>query len=157
MINDIILRYFEDNEEAMKMLITWFLNTVMEYEARLQAGAGYYERTKKRKAHRNGYRSRSLNTRVGKLELKKPQLREVPFQTQVFERYSRVEKALQNAIVESYIQGVSARRVKEIVEALGAEELSPTTVSNIAKELDEKVEAFLNKKIEEEVPYFGHV
>ena len=86
----------------------------MEYEAQLQAGA----RTPSRKAHRNGYRKRTLKTRYGTLELLKPQLREFPFQTQVFERYSRVEKALQNAVVESYIQGVSTRRIKEIIDTL---------------------------------------
>lgn len=53
-----------------------------------------------------------------------------------------MEKALQSAIVGSYIQGVSTRRVKEIVEALNAKALSPTTVSNMAKELDERVELF---------------
>lgn len=82
MIKDIILRYFQDDEEAMKMLVTWFLNSVTEYEVQLQAGADYYERTSKRRAHRNGYRSRSLNTRLGQRELKKLQLREVSFQTQ---------------------------------------------------------------------------
>jgi len=152
-IKDIILEFLTENEEGMRSLLTWFLNTVMEYEARIQAGADYYERTRSRRAHRNGYRKRSLNTRLGKLELKKPQFREFPFETKVFEKYSRVEKALKNAIVESYLQGVSTRRIKEIISTLGAEELSPGTVSNIAKELDEKVYEFLNRKIEEEIPY----
>jgi len=57
----------------------------------------HYERTSSRKAYRNGYKKRTLKTRYGTLELLKPQLREFPFQAQVFERYSRVEKALQNA------------------------------------------------------------
>ncbi len=87
------------------------------------------------------------------MELLKPQLREFPFQTQVFERYARVEKALQNAVVESYIQGVSTRRIREIIATLSGEEISPQTVSKIAKELDEKVEEFLNRPIEKEVPY----
>jgi len=113
----------------------------------------HYERTTSRKAHRNGYRKRALKTRYGTLELLKPQLREFPFQTQVFERYSRVEKALQNAVVESYIQGVSTRRIKEIIDTLSGEEISPQTVSKIAKELDEKVEEFLNRPIEKEIPY----
>jgi len=55
------------------------------------------------------------------LELLKPQLREFPFQTQVFERYARVEKALQNAVVESYIQGVSTRRIREIIDTRGSD------------------------------------
>jgi len=136
---EIILQFFQDNEEGIRQILTWFLNAIMEYEAQLQAGATHYERTTSRKAHRNGYRKRTLKTRCGALELLKPQLREFPFQTQVFERYSRVEKALQNAVVESYIQGVSTRRIREIIATLSGEEISPQTVSKIAKELDEKV------------------
>jgi len=150
---EIILQFLQDNEEGIRQILTWFLNTIMEYEAQLQAGAMHYERTPSRKAHRNGYRKRTLKTRYGTLELLKPQLREFPFQTQVFERYSRVEKALQNAVVESYIQGVSTRRIKEIIDTLSGEEISPQTVSKIAKELDEKVEEFLNRPIEKKIPY----
>jgi transposase-like protein len=86
----------------------------MEYEALRQSGAEKYERNDGRKAQRKGYRKRSLTTRNGTLELLKPQLRDVPFQTQVFERYSRTEKALTNAIMESYLQGVSTRKIKNI-------------------------------------------
>ncbi len=63
----------------------------------------------------SNYKERSLKTRVGELKLKKPQFREISFQTKVFDRYSRVERALINAIIESYLQGVSTRRVKDIV------------------------------------------
>jgi len=66
-----------------------------------------------------------LNTRSGKLELKKPRFREFPFETRVFEKHSRVEKASKNAVVESYLQGVSIRGIKEIISILEAEELSP--------------------------------
>ena len=97
---EIILQFLQDNEEGIRQILTWFLNAIMEYEAQLQAGATHYERTISRKAHRNGYRKRTLKTRYRTLELLKPQLREFPFQTQVFERYSRVEKALQNAVAE---------------------------------------------------------
>ena len=150
---NIIHQFLQDNEEGLRQILTWFLNTIMEYEAKIQAGASYYERNSSRKAHRNGYRKRSLKTKYGTLELFKPQLREFPFKTQVFDRYSRVEKALRNAILESYIQGVSTRRVKEIVNALSKEEISPTTVSKIGQELDEKVKEFLTKPIEEEITY----
>ena len=63
----------------------------------------------------SNYKERSLKTRVGELKLIKPQFREISFQTKVFDRYSRVERALINAIIESYLQGVSTRRVKDIV------------------------------------------
>ena len=149
----IIHQFLQDNEEGMKQILTWFLNAIMDHEAQSQAGASYYERSSLRRAHRNGYRKRTLKTRYGTLELLKPQLREFPFETQVFDRYSRVEKALRNAIVESYLQGVSTRKVREVVQALGVEAISPSEVSKVTKELNEKVEEFLSRPIEEEVPY----
>ena len=85
--------YLSDDRAGMLNLITWFLNQVLLQEALQQAGAGHYERTDARKAHRNGYKERSLKTRYGETILKKPQFREVPFETQVFGRYARVEKA----------------------------------------------------------------
>ncbi len=149
----IIHQFLRDNEEGMKQILTWFLNAIMDHEAQSQAGASYYERSSLRRAHRNGYRRKTLKTRYGTLELLKPQLREFPFETRVFDRYSRVEKALRNAIVESYLQGVSTRRVREVVQALGVEAISPSEVSKVTKELNEKVEEFLSRPIEEEVPY----
>ena len=145
--------YLSDNDQGMLNLITWFLNQVMLLEAFQQAGAGHYERTDARKAHRNGYKNRSLKTRYGETTLKKPQLRGVPFETEVFGRYARVEKALVNAIAESYLQGVSTRKVQDIVQHLGIEQLSPASVSRMAKDLDEQVQAFLQRPIEQEMPY----
>ncbi len=108
----LIKDYLVDQEDGIRQLITWFLNLAMEEEALLQAGAQRYERTDSRKASRNGYKPRTLLTKHGKLELLKPQFREFPFETQVFEKYSRVEKAILTAIAESYLQGVSTRRVE---------------------------------------------
>ena len=101
----------------------------------------------------NGYKDRSLKTRVGELKLKKPQFREISFATKVFDRYSRVEKALINAVIESYLQGVSTRRVQDIVSRLGVESLSASSVSRISRELDGRVEEFLKRPIEHSIPY----
>lgn len=150
---DLIEDYLVDQEDGLKKLLTWFLNLVMQLEAMDQIEAEPYERADSRKAHRNGYKDRTLKTRVGELKLKKPQFREIPFQTKVFDRYSRVEKALINAIVESYLQGVSTRRVQDIVSRLGIEDLSASSVSRIARELDEKVEEFLKRPIEHPISY----
>jgi len=150
---DLLEDYFIDQEDGLKKLLTWFLNLVMQFEAMEQIDAEPYQRVGSRKAYRNGYKERSLKTRVGELTLKKPQFREIPFQTKVFDRYSRVERALINAVIESYLQGVSTRRVQDIVSRLGIEELSASSVSRIAKELDEKVEEFLKRPIEHPVPY----
>jgi len=150
---DLLEDYLIDQEDGLKNLLTWFLNLVMQFEAIEQIDAEPYQRIGSRKAHRNGYKERSLKTRVGELRLKKPQFREIPFQTKVFDRYSRVERALINAIVESYLQGVSTRRIQDIVSRLGIEELSASSVSRIAKELDEKVEEFLKRPIEHPIHY----
>jgi transposase-like protein len=101
---DLLKDYLIDQEDGLKNLLTWFLNLVMQFEAMEQIDAEPYQRIGSRKAHRNGYKERSLKTRVGELRLKKPQFREIPFQTKVFDRYSRVEKALINAIVECFRQ-----------------------------------------------------
>jgi putative transposase len=145
--------YLFDHEAGLRQIITWFLNLVMEEEALAQSGAQRYERTDSRKASRNGYKSRTLLTRYGKIELSKPQFREVPFETQVFERYSRVENAILTAVAESYIQGVSTRRVKKVMKSFGLENISASSVSRITKELDEKVKEFLSKPIEHEILY----
>jgi transposase-like protein len=84
--------------------------------ARIQVSSLPYERSEERKGHRNGSRKSSLKTTDGNLDLKKPQTGEFSFSTHVFERYSRVENALNSVILESYIQGVSTRNV---IESLG--------------------------------------
>ena len=145
--------YLIDQDDGLKKLLTWFLNLVMQLEAIQQADAEPYQRSDSRKAHRNGYKDRSLKTRVGELRLKKPQFREISFETKVFDRYSRVEKALINAVLESYLQGVSTRRIQDIVSRLGIESLSASSVSRISKELDEKVDEFLKRPIEHPIPY----
>jgi transposase-like protein len=145
--------YLIDQDDGLKKLLTWFLNLVMQLEAIQQADAEPYQRIDSRKAHRNGYKERSLKTRVGEIRLKKPQFREISFKTKVFDRYSRVEKALINAVLESYLQGVSTRRIQDIVSRLGIESLSASSVSRISKELDEKVEEFLKRPIEHPIPY----
>lgn len=145
--------YIIDQDDGLKKLLTWFLNLVMQIEAIQQADAEPYQRSESRKAHRNGYKDRSLKTRVGELILKKPQFREISFETKVFDRYSRVEKALINAVLESYLQGVSTRRIQDIVSRLGIKNLSASSVSRISQELDEKVEEFLKRPIEHPIPY----
>jgi putative transposase len=151
--NEFLEDYLIDQEYGLKKLLTWFLNLVMQFEAMEQIDAEPYQRVGSRKAHRNGYKERSLKTRVGELKLKKPQFREISFQTKVFDRYSRVERALINAVIESYLQGVSTRRIQDIVSRLGIEDLSASSVSRIAKELDEKVEEFLTRPIEHPIHY----
>jgi transposase-like protein len=148
-----IINYLVDPNSGLKQLLTEFLNAVMQYEAYQQSGALPYERCSKRKAHRNGTRSRTLKTRVGEITLDKPQFREFPFESKVFEKYSRVEQALLMTIAESYIQGVSTRRMEELVKSFGLDRLSASEVSRMCKILDEKVEEFLKRPIETKIRY----
>jgi len=152
-LRDIVLNYLTDNEEGMQQLITWFLNDVMNEEVAQQAGVPRYARSSSRRAHRNGNRTRSLKTRYGELSLLKPQLREIPFETKVFDRYSRTEKALVNAIVESYLQGVSTRNVEKVISHLGVTQVSASYVSKVAQELDVKVTEFMERSIDSYIPY----
>lgn len=150
---DLLEDYLIDQEDGLKKLLTWFLNLVMQLEAIQQSGSEPYQRIESRKAHRNGYKVRSLKTRVGELKLQKPQFREKSFETKIFDRYSRVEKALINAVIESYLQGVSTRRIQDIVSQLGVDSLSASSVSRISEELDGKVEEFLKRPIEHPIIY----
>jgi Transposase and inactivated derivatives len=152
-IFELLEDYLIDQDDGLKKLLTWFFNLVMQLEAIEQSGAEPYERNEARTAQRNGYKERSLKTRVGELILKKPQFRDRSFKSCVFDKYSRVELALTNAIAESYLQGVSTRRIREVVAHLGVERLSASTVSRIAKELDGKIAEFLKRPIERPIPY----
>jgi putative transposase len=148
-----IINYLVDPNSGLKQVLTEFLNAVMQYEAYQQSGALPYERSPQRKAHRNGTRSRTLKSRVGEIILEKPQFREFPFESRVFERYSRVEQALLMTIAESYIQGVSTRRMEELVKSFGLNRLSASEVSRICTILDEKVEEFFKRPIETKIRY----
>jgi transposase-like protein len=143
-ISDFAEDYLVDHKDGMRKLTAWQLNEVMQQEALNQIQAQPYERTDKRRARRNGTRKRSLKTIHGDVILDKPQFREFPFKTQVFQSYSRVEMSLKVAIAESYLQGISTRKVEEVVSKFGLENVSASEVSRIAKELDEKVKEFLD-------------
>ena len=148
-----VINYLVDPNSGLKQVMTEFLNAVMLFEAYLQSGALPYERTHQRKAHRNGTRPRTLKTRIGEITLDKPQFREFPFESSVFERYCRVEQALLMIIAELYIQGVSTRRMEELVKNFGLKKLSASEVSRLCKILDEKVEEFLKRPIEVKIRY----
>src|SRR5918997_695523 len=116
-------------------------------------GAGKSERREARTGYRSGHYSRTLVTRVGKLELRVPRDRQGRFRTEVFERYQRSERALVGALAEMYVQGVSTRKVKAITEELCGHEFSASTISRINQQLDEQLEKFASRRLEEEYPY----
>ena len=152
-ISDLAEDYLIDRKDGMRKLTASFLNEVMQREAENQIQARPYERTGKRKAHRNGTRSRLLKTIHGEIELDKPQIREFPFKTKVFERFSRVEESVRVAVAESYLEGVSTRKVEKVFSKFGLENISASEVSRIAKKLDKQVKEFLNRPIKGSIPY----
>jgi Transposase, Mutator family len=102
------------DDEFIRSVVRAALQEVLEAEMTEAVGAGKGERTLARLGYRSGYYSRTLITRVGKLELRVPQDRDGRFSTELFERYQRSEKALVAALAEMYVQGVSTRKVKAI-------------------------------------------
>jgi hypothetical protein len=109
------------------------LQEVLEGEMTEFLGAAPGERTEGRTGYRAGYYSRSLITRVGKLELRVPRDRNGEFSTASFERYTRSEKALVAALAEMYVQGVSTRKVKAITEELCGHSFSASTIRETLK------------------------
>ena len=139
--------------DVVRELFRDVLQEVLEGEMTetLQAKPG--ERTSERLGLRSGYYSRTLITRVGKLELRVPQDRQGRFSTQLFERYQRSEKALVSALAEMYVQGVSTRKVKAITEELCGHSFSASSISDINKTLDEQLAQFATRRLDEEYPY----
>jgi putative transposase len=142
-----------EDGDLLKTIIEQTVQQVLEAEMEeaLQAGKG--ERSEHRLGYRSGSYGRTLITRVGKIELRVPQDRQGRFRTEVFERYQRSEKALVAAMLEMYVQGVSTRKVKNITEELCGHEFSSSSVSRIVKTLDEELEKFARRRLEEPYPY----
>jgi putative transposase len=144
---------FGADKDSFKELLREVLQEVLEQEMTEAVGAEKGERTAGRLGYRSGYYGRALVTRVGKLELRIPQDREGNFSTQIFERYQRSEKALVSALAEMYIQGVSTRKVKAITEELCGHAFSASAISAVNKTLDESLERFAKRPLEEAYPY----
>jgi transposase-like protein len=139
--------------DFLRPLVEVVVQQVLEAEMSEALGADKGERTEGRLGYRSGYYVRSLVSRVGKLELRVPQDRQGRFCTQLFERYQRSEKALVAALAEMYVQGVSTRKVKAITEELCGHQFSASSISAINQRLDEELERFMRRRLEEDYPY----
>ena len=129
------------------------LQILMEADVEGLIGAGRHERTGDRLNYRNGYRDRTLDTRLGPLSLRIPKLRQGSYFPPFLEPRKTAEKALVTVIQEAWIGGVSTRRVDELVQAMGLNGISKSQVSKLCKEIDERVNAFLDRPLEGEWPY----
>jgi putative transposase len=125
----------------------------MEADVEGQIGAARHERTGERTNYRNGYRDRTLDTRLGALELRIPKLRQGSYFPPFLEPRKTSEKALVAVIQEAWIGGVSTRRVEDLVQAMGLSGISKSTVSKLCQDIDERVNSFLDRPLEGEWPY----
>lgn len=132
--------------DLLREMVRTFAEALMEAEASALCNAGYGERTPDRTNARNGYRPRRWDTRVGTMEVAIPKLRTGSyFPDWLLEPRRRAERALVAVIAESYLAGVSTRRVEGLVQTLGIAGISKSQVSDLARTLDEAVTAFCNR------------
>ena len=124
------------------------MQAVMEAEVLSKTGAERGERSPDRLTHRNGYRARPWDTRVGTLALQIPKVREGSYFPSLLEPRRRSERALLAVIQQAYVEGVSTRRVEDLIQALGCDGISKSQVSRICQELDGVVQSFLGRPLD---------
>jgi transposase-like protein len=143
----------DDSADFLREGVRVLAQELMELEVAQHVGAERYERTPERTGQRNGYRERAWDTRVGSLELRVPRVRDGSFYPSLLDPRKRAERALAAVVQEAYVQGVSTRRVDELVQALGMTGISKSQVSRLCRELDAEVERFRARKLEGPYPY----
>ena len=125
-----------EDGDLLRRLVETVVQQLLEEEFTAFLGAEPYERMKERELVRTGHPLCTLGTRVGKLELLVPRDRGGRFQTELFERYQRSEKAFVLSLMVMYLQGVSTRKVKKIMQKLCGVDVSRSQVSELARKLD---------------------
>lgn len=138
-----------DGLEALPGLIRILVNEAMRLEREQHLGAGAYERTPTRRSYANGYKPKTMKTRLGEIEFSVPQAREGDFYPDALEKGLRSERALTLALAEMYVQGVSTRRVAAITEQLCGIAVTSSQVSRAASLLDEVLEAWRKRSLGE--------
>ena len=142
-----------DHDQAFRELLKSSLNSILMAESTAQLKAEPYERSEERTDSRNGTRERDLKTRIGRITLTVPRHRNVPFKTLVFENYSRSEAALIASMAEMVVNGVATRKVGRIMETLCGTSYSKSAVSDVCKDLDEKVREFRERPLTGNYPF----
>jgi putative transposase len=142
-----------NDREFLRNIVADFCQDLLQEEMKAHLKAEKYERTDERSGLRNGYKPRTIKTRVGSFTLLVPQDRDGSFSTALFERYSRSEKALVLTMMEAYILGVSTRKVSGLTEILCGTTFSASTVSNLSRALDSRIAVFKERPLSKEYPY----
>jgi putative transposase len=140
-------------DQVVRETVEQTLNGLLQAEADDLCGAKRYSRSPERLDTRAGHYDRKLHTKAGEVTLQVPRLRNLPFETEIIERYRRRESSVEEALVEMYLAGVSVRRVEDITEALWGTRVSPSTVSELNQKIYAQIEAWRNRPIEGQHAY----
>ena len=147
---ELLERVSKQGFEILPELIQVIINAAMQAEQRQQyLKAEPYQHTEEREGHGNGYKPKTVQTRVGSITFSIPQVREGGFYPEALEKGLRSERALLVALAEMYVQGVSTRKVKAVTEQLCGVAMSSTQVSHAATLLDADLEKWCNRKLGE--------
>ena len=149
---DLVQEALTDDPDFLRQMVETVMQEILEMEMTEHIGAAPYERSGKRKGHRNGYKPRMLRTRVGTLNLLVPQDREGNFSSALFGRYQRSEKALLLSLMEMYLKGVSTRKVTKVTETLCGTSFSKSRVSALTSRLDNELSAWRERPLTHEYP-----
>lgn len=140
-------------DQVVRETVEQTLNGLLQAEADELCGAKRYARSPERLDTRAGHYDRKLHTQAGEVTLSVPRLRNLPFETEIIQRYRRRESSVEEALVEMYLAGVSVRRVEDITEALWGTRVSPSTVSELNQKIYAQIEAWRNRPIEGQHAY----
>jgi transposase-like protein len=139
--------------EVVRETVEETLNKMLDAEADELCGAKRYQRSQQRLDTRAGHYERSLETKAGKVKLKVPKLRTIPFESAIIDRYRRRECSVEEALMEMYLAGVSVRRVEDITEALWGTRVSAGVVSKLNQELYDKIDTWRTRPLQGTFPY----
>jgi len=147
---ELVRKYLESEagSDLLGEMVKMAAELLMDADVDVLCGAGYGERTEARLNSRNGHRKRRWDTRAGTIELEIPKLRKGTYLPSLLEPRRRAEQALVSVVCQAYVEGVSTRRVDDLVKAMGIEGMSKSQVSELAEALDVKVAEFRNRPLD---------
>lgn len=148
-VREVIEQLCEEGFDGITGALVTLLNEAMKLDRSRHLEAELYERNNNRQGYANGYKPKTIKSRLGELTVQVPQVRESEkdFYPSCLEKGIRSERALKAALAEMYVQGVSTRKIKAITEQLCGYDISSTQVSRVSKELDASLEQWRNKSI----------
>lgn len=148
-----ILSTFVLEEDPLLSMLKWMMEQMMQIEVESKVGAKKNERSQSRRGYLSGYRPRRFDTRMGTVYLLVPKVRKGGYVPFFITERKRSEQALLSMVKEAYVNGVSTRKVERLAKELGIENISASQVSQINKGLDEQVEAFRNRPLQQTYPF----